>query len=335
MYNQPSTKLPINESIEGVVEWSSPSNIAIIKYWGKHGRQLPRNPSISFTLNKAKTTAKISYKVKSVPSDDIQLSLFFEGKRNEAFEKKMKLFFVSILTEMPFLNQLEFIIDSSNSFPHSAGIASSASAMSAIASCLCDIENRWILKKDKIEDKRVSYIARLGSGSASRSVFPTMAIWGKVNDLSIDTSDQYAVEYDSIEDIFKTYHDDILIVSKKEKLVSSSAGHQLMDRNIYADARYTQARDRMKALLVALKEGNQEKFGKIAEDEALTLHALMMSSDPSYLLIHPNTLNIISKVRSFREQSGLHLYFTLDAGPNVHLLYPDNEKQAIQKFIHT
>lgn len=335
-YSKPSPEIILNNS-SNTVKWSSPSNIAIIKYWGKYGRQLPRNPSISFTLNNAKTTTKISYKLKDNPSESIKLQLWFEGKRNEQFENKMIKFFESITDIMPFLKLLSFEISSSNSFPHSAGIASSASAMSAIACCLCDIEKTLFNTKQDIDYRRVSFIARLGSGSASRSVYSTMALWGDMSasrELKEGFSDLYAVGYEqNVAPIFKTYHDDILIVSKKEKSVSSSAGHQLMESNVYADARYKQAVTRMDDLLIALENGDQETFGKIAEDEALTLHALMMSSDPSYLLIHPNTLHIIEKIRSYRKKTGFQVYFTLDAGPNIHLLYADNIASNIKLFI--
>ncbi len=338
-YAYPSDRIADNNQVKGIVSWSSPSNIALIKYWGKHGRQLPQNASISFTLSNAKTTTKISYKSKTNPSDNIDLTLIFEGERNKKFEEKMISFFESILNEMPFLNQLVFTIESSNSFPHSAGIASSASAMSSIACCLCDIENKLFKNNAPIDRLRASYIARLGSGSASRSVFSTIAVWGITENVYMDgvlfgANDLCALGFDhGIDDVFKTYHDDIMIVSKKEKSVSSTAGHQLMKKNVYAKARYKQAEVRMQDILIALKEGDQAKFGKIVEDEALTLHALMMSSDPSYLLMHPNTLHVIEKVRAYREKSGVHLYFTLDAGPNVHLLYPDSESKQINSFI--
>lgn len=319
--------------VEGTVKWSSPSNIAIIKYWGKHGRQLPQNPSISFTLNNAKTITEVSFKSKEIPSESIHLNFQFEGKKNIAFANKISKFFENILDVLPFLKELEFDIHSENTFPHSAGIASSASAMSAIALCLCDIERSIMNNTQKVLSlDRVSYIARLGSGSASRSVFPYMSMWGK-NELVTNASDLYAISYPEIADVFKTYHDDILIVSKKEKSVSSTAGHALMDNNIYAESRYQQANDRMLLLINALASGDETSFGKIAEDEALTLHALMMCSDPSYLLVHPNTIAIIEKIRAYRIKSGEKLFFTLDAGPNVHLLYPDSATKNIAPFI--
>jgi diphosphomevalonate decarboxylase len=136
-----------------------------------------------------------------------------------------------------------------------------------------------------------------------------------------------------IHETFKDMHDDILIVSREEKSVSSRAGHALMEGNPFAAPRYEQARTRFSTLLDAMRVGDVEVFGKIAEDEALTLHALMMCSNPSYTLLRPASLSIIEKVRQYRADTGNPVYFTLDAGPNVHLLYPGDIVHEVRAFI--
>jgi len=130
--NTPS--LPISS---GSVAWRCPSNIAIVKYWGKHGRQLPRNASLSLTLSNAHTDTYMDYG----PSqrDGLSISFLFEDKPNQAFEDKIKKFLDSVTEYYPVLNMLHLDIKSSNSFPHSSGIASSASAMAAIAMCICEM----------------------------------------------------------------------------------------------------------------------------------------------------------------------------------------------------
>lgn len=334
-YKNPQLLIPTSNLQAGSITWRSPSNIAIIKYWGKHGVQLPRNPSISFTLDSAYTETTLSYQLKKNANPNIALDFTFHDKPNEAFRAKMVKFLSSISDIFPFLKQLELRIASTNSFPHSAGIASSASSMSALALCLCSLEKKLFqtLQNEAAFYKKASFVARLGSGSACRSVYDTLAIWGEVKGLS-QTSDLYAVPYPhKVHEVFKTFHDDILIVSKGEKKVSSRAGHGLMEGNVYATSRYQQARQRFQELLVALEVGNLDSFGQIAEAEALTLHALMMASNPPYLLLHPNTLALIEKVQTFRRSTGLPLYFTLDAGPNLHLLYPHNISSQVQTFI--
>jgi len=97
--------------------------------------------------------------------------------------KKISEFFISITSIFPFLLQLNFKIYSKNTFPHSAGIASSASGMSAIALCLCDIENQYFNSFATKEEfyKKASFVARLGSGSACRSIYGGIVTWGEAD----------------------------------------------------------------------------------------------------------------------------------------------------------
>ena len=325
---------------EQKISWRSPSNIAIIKYWGKYGVQLPRNPNVSFTLDKAFTDTALSFRKKTVRenSSEISLNFLFENQPNEAFRLKQLKFLTSILPIFPFLNQYELDISSSNSFPHSAGIASSASSMSALALCLCEMENTILgLNTEGATSKeflnKASVIARLGSGSACRSVFPTMAAWGVCADIE-GANNEYAVGIEHIiHDDFKTYHDAILIASRDEKSVSSRMGHGLMENNPFAAPRYQQANERMSAVVSALKSGDVWTFGQIAEDEAMTLHALMMTSSPSFTLLKPNTLRMIEILRGWREATKLPAFFSLDAGPNLHLLYPNAIKNEVNQLI--
>lgn len=328
-----SLTLAPSQSAEGSVKWKSPSNIAIVKYWGKHGVQLPKNPSISFTLETAHTKTQVDYNRKE-GDGVVSLDFLFEGKENELFSQKIHRFLTSLLAAKPYLGQLHLSIQSTNSFPHSSGIASSASAMSALALCLCSIEHDLFhnLQTADAYIQEASHIARLGSGSAARSVIPQVGVWGQ-HDSVHGSSDLFAVGVDGIHPDFLTYHDDILIISAGEKPVSSRAGHALMESNPYATARYTQAADRLAQTVDIMQAGDVHAFGKLAEDEAMTLHALMMCSDPSYVLMKPYTLAAIEAIRTYRADTGQPVYFTLDAGPNIHLLYPDDIKEPVSRFV--
>ena len=320
----------------GSITWRSPSNIAIIKYWGKYGIQMPRNPSLSFTLAASCTDMMLEYAYNdNNPDGKIALEFFFHQEENEAFRSKILEYLNSLLPIYPFLKQLKLKIQTGNSFPHSAGIASSASSMSALALCLCSLEDLLFgtLKDAAVFDQKASYLARLGSGSACRSIFPHAAVWGETPQIK-GSSNEFAISVaNQLHDTFTDFHDDILIVSRAEKAVSSRVGHALMDGNPYAEPRYAQAKARLSTLLDAMKAGDLETFGKIAEDEALTLHALMMASNPSYTLLQPDSLAIIEKVRQYRAETNNPVYFTLDAGPNVHLLYPGEIVHEIRGFI--
>jgi len=319
----------------GVIGWQSPSNIALIKYWGKHGNQLPQNPSISFTLSNAFTETIIQYESLEYDQEKSSIDFYFDGKPNEAFKLKIESFIDKNIDSIPFLKKLHLSIESRNSFPHSSGIASSASSMSALALCLTSLE-QIISGSEKDNDflRRASIISRLASGSACRSVFGSCAQWGCTNAIE-GSHDDYAIPLDGLHEVFNNYHDDILIVSEDQKSVSSTAGHKLMESNVYSDARFSQAKARIPILYEALKGGDLVSMINIVESEALTLHALMMCSEPSYTLMMPNTLNIINKLRLYREKTGHPVCFTLDAGPNVHILYPQGISKEVTAFIES
>ena len=325
----------VPSSFQGKVGWASPSNIALVKYWGKRGKQLPQNPSISFTLSECLSETFIEFE----KAEKFGFHFFFEGKENPAFGAKIEKFLLDNQAFFPFINQLNLKVKSRNTFPHSSGIASSASSMSAFVMCLLDIEYQFAGIEHQragnfsIVPQKASYFSRLASGSAARSVFTKMALWGATPYYK-GSSDEYAVSLaDDIHPVFKTYHDSILIVSGESKSVSSRAGHALMEGNPYAPARYAQANENIKNLLLALKSGDLDTFINITESEALQLHALMMCSNPSFILMKPNTLNLINEIREFREETKIPLCFTLDAGPNVHLLYPEQEADKVEYYI--
>jgi diphosphomevalonate decarboxylase len=168
---------PFSSVIEnGSFQWSAPSNIALVKYWGKKDKQIPANPSISFTLNNCKTITKLTF-VKhfdklSVTNGNFSFDLLFEGKPKEDFKPKIQKFFERIEIYCPYLKDYHFTIDTENTFPHSSGIASSASGMAALAMNIMSLEKA--LNPAMTEDffyQKASFLARLGSGSACRSIY--------------------------------------------------------------------------------------------------------------------------------------------------------------------
>ena len=217
--------------------------------------------------------------------------------------------------------------------------------MSALGLCLADFLSRFgsefpLRDSGELPPRfrggflqQASYLSRLASGSACRSVYGGYVIWGRVPELA-GTSDEFAIPIPyEVHPAFKGMKDAILVVNSKEKMISSRAGHSLMDGHPYAEARYRMAMSNLLDLSVALRSGDLAEFARITESEALNLHALMMSSHPSYLLIEPNTLNIVNAVRLFRKETKIPVCFTLDAGPNVHLLYPEENAAIIRTWI--
>jgi len=314
----------------------SASNIALVKYWGKKERQIPMNPSISMTLQESYTATTVNWSLNETDSEN-QIHLLFEGKENILFEKRIKGFIDNITPYIPVLNKLNLNINSSNSFPHSSGIASSASAMSALSLCLIHIEMSITGNIYGFEEElqKASFIARLGSGSAARSVYPGFTLWGKTQSIP-NSSDEFAIPInEQVHEVFHSYKDAILIVSDKIKKISSSVGHALMENHPFAANKFQESIINTERLLKIIKTGEQMDFVTLVESEALLLHAMMLSSNPQFILMEPNTLALIQKIQNFRMGTNIPVCFTLDAGANVHLLYPNNESKRIKDWINT
>ena len=311
--------------------WQTPSNIALVKYWGKSNPQIPKNASISFTLNNCHTITRVDF-IKKEKSDEVVFNLFFEGKQKDEFKPKIAEFFRRVQSYCPYILEYEMTINSENSFPHSSGIASSASGLSALSLCFASMAQSLNIPHDEDFYRFASTLSRLGSGSASRSIFGNLVVWGK--HLLIDgSSDNYATPLSSeVHQVFENFQDTILLVDKGEKQVSSTVGHGLMNDHPYASKRFEQASENLSKMKAILSSGDLDAFGNLVESEALTLHAMMMTSNPYFILMKPNTLRIIEEIWKFRKETKTPVYFTLDAGANVHMLFPEMVKNKVDTF---
>nr|WP_299387399.1 diphosphomevalonate decarboxylase [Allomuricauda sp.] len=325
---------PYNQFPEkGTVEWKAPSNIALVKYWGKKKHQIPANPSISITLDTCATKTSLSYQ-KKTKGNQFAFDLYLDGEPKEDFKPKITTFFERIETYLPFLKEYHFTIHTSNSFPHSSGIASSASGMAALALCLMDLERTMLPQmEDSFFKRKASFLARLGSGSAGRSIDGGLVQWGHHEHIDGST-DLFGIPYPyEVHPHFNNFHDTILLVHKGQKQVSSTVGHDLMHGHPYAENRFAQAHTNLDRLRTVLATGDLEEFIKLVESEALTLHAMMMTSMPYFILMKPDTMEIINKIWTFRKATQTPICFTLDAGANVHVLYPESVKEPAIQFI--
>ena len=271
--------------------------------------------------------------VKKSETQDISFELLFEGKPKEDFKPKIQKFLERIAPYCPYINDYHFKIDTQNTFPHSSGIASSASGMAALAVNIMCLEKAIIPSiSDEYFYSKASFLARLGSGSACRSIKGEVVVWGN-HDAILGSSDLFGVPFSEIHENFKNFQDTILLVDKGEKQVSSTVGHNLMHNHPYAEQRFAQAHENLTALKEVLTTGNIAEFIKIVESEALTLHAMMLTSMPYFILMKPNTLAIINALWNFRNKTQIPVCFTLDAGANVHVLYPAAVKEKVLQFI--
>ena len=268
-----------------------------------------------------------------VADEKFSVQTFLSGNEEKKFAEKIEKYFRNIEEFLPWILKGKYVIKTENTFPHSSGIASSASGFGAIAKCLMELDQQFSgLQDSDFKLRKASFLARLGSGSACRSLYDGLVVWGATKEVE-DSSDLYALQYpnDQIHEIFKHFNDWVLLIHEGEKSVSSTVGHSLMNTNPYAERRFQEAHENFAVLKEILKTGDMQNFIKLVEHEALTLHAMMMMSEPAFILMKTGTLAVINKIWDYRKETGLPLFFTLDAGANVHLLFPANSKEAIIK----
>jgi diphosphomevalonate decarboxylase len=148
------------------------------------------------------------------------------------------------------------------------------------------------------------------------------------------SSDEYAIPVPAPAP-YEGLRDAVLLIDSSQKGVSSSTGHELMNNHPYRHGRISQANANAVELLHLLQTDRYDRFFELVEQEAFSLHALMMSSSPAFLLLKPNSLVVIEKIRMFRKQTGLPVGLTIDAGPNIHLLYFEKNRDEIHRFIRS
>ncbi len=307
--------------------WRAPSNIAIVKYWGKQEVQRPANSNFSFTLKHCQTSTRVRF-TRRIPEQKAS-QVWFHGRPHPRFLPKIELFLKRAERHCPWISQLHLHIETANSFPHGAGLASSASAMAALGLCLSQFQRQFFDPEQTQAEflEWASFLARLGSGSACRSIFAPAATWGV-------EEEHRASPFENLHPTFRHLQDAILIVGESEKPLSSSEGHAQMQGHPFARARYHQAERHWQQLAQVLRSGEFTAFARICEAEAHALHAMISTAPGGAVLWHPQSLAVMNKIAGKR-QEGLPVCYTLDAGPNVHLLFPREYRRPVHAFVES
>lgn len=290
----------------------APANIALIKYWGKKDDQLrlPLNPSVSMNLSACLTTTTVEFAT-GHRHDQVEM-IGEEISEKEIARVKDHLNWIRKLGK----SRLSAKVVTKNSFPKSSGIASSASGFAALTVAATAALGL------RLPERKLSIMARIGSGSACRSIPDGFVEWKEGN--TTGSSFAYSLYPPDWWDIC----DLLLIVSPGGKKVSSTAGMAEAWTSPFFEARLENIKDRIKKVKKALKQKNFILLGETTEEEAVNLHAVMMTQKPPLFYWNEGTMEIILAVCEWRNQ-GLPVYFTIDAGPNVHLITEGkNEKEV-------
>jgi diphosphomevalonate decarboxylase len=290
------------------------SNIAFIKYWGNRddALRLPSNGSISMNLKGIETITTVRFDP-SLSTDRLAL----DGVEQDGVPLERASRHLDVIRSMAG-TALHAAVESRNNFPTGTGIASSASAFSALTIAACAALG---LTPD---ERMLSRLARRGSGSACRSVPGGFVEWhaGRDDETSFAESIAPPEHWDLV--------DLVAIVSSEHKAVGSTGGHALALTSPLQGARVADTPRRLDSCRDAILKRNFARFADVIEHDTLLMHAVMMTSRPTLIYWLPATLRIIESVRQWR-LGGLDAAFTIDAGPNVHVLTTGATRDEVRR----
>ncbi len=296
------------------------ANIALVKYWGKRNKELilPFNSSISMTCDGLHTKTTVEF---DNYSEDTILVNDEEIRKDE----KDVLGHVERIRKIAGIHQKAKIVSESN-FPVAAGLASSASGLAALTLAATKAAGL------NLNERELTMLARMGSGSASRSICEGFAEWHKGH--KDDGSDSYA-ETIAPKSHWPEFRMLACIVSEAKKPVSSRGGMAQTVANCpYYEGWLKSVDNDLDAVRNGIKHRDFTLVGSTAEKNALKMHATMITTTPSIIYWTPATMDVIHSVIGWREE-GLEVYFTMDAGPQVKILCLEKDVHEIQKRLES
>ncbi len=279
------------------------ANIALTKYWGNANDDLriPASDSVSITLDRTRTVTTVAFS-----PDQAEDEIVVDGVRLSGSARERAVRHLDLLRERAGVSWRARVV-SRNNFPAGAGIASSASGFAALTLAAAAALGLDLSPRD------LSRLARRGSGSAARSIFGGFVL------LHTGARDEEAFAEPLYPPDWWELCDLVAIVSRTEKGVSSGEGHRLAPTSALHRARLARVAELNRRVLDALARRDFAALGEAAEEDALLMHAVMMTSRPSLLYWLPETVMLMHRVHAWRRE-GMLAYFTIDAGPNVHIL---------------
>ena len=289
-------------------------NIAFIKYWGNRDNtlRLPVNGSISMNLDGLSTRTTVSFQP-SLPFDE----LIINGHEVIGQGLDRVSYILDIIRGMANIQDHAEVM-TENNFPSGAGIASSASAFAALALAGSKAAGLELSEPD------LSRLARRGSGSASRSIPSGFVEW------QAGTTDEDSFAFSIAEPDHWKLVDCIAIVSASHKKTGSTEGHSLAPTSPLQAARVADAPRRIDLCRAAILNRDFDSFAAIVELDSDIMHSVMMTSTPALYYWKSTSLSVMSSVRQWRE-AGLPACYTVDAGPNVHVICPETETLEVDK----
>ncbi|MDD5041164.1 MAG: diphosphomevalonate decarboxylase [Candidatus Peribacteraceae bacterium] len=308
----------------------STPNIAFIKYWGNRSEELrlPMAPSLSMTLDQPTVEITVeeaeTFAVRSFLTDGSEKAL--KEKDISRFRKvitRMQQYLETIGADCALPASIAITVRSH--IPPAIGLASSA----AVFSCLAKAVSGFVAPTLKLSPKQESILARLGSGSAARSIYGGFSSLEEGSGLELGSawSEQIADERHWL------LYDIVVVPAMEEKKVGSTEGHALASTSPFYKDRIEAIRSRrQKECIDAILSKDFEKLQRVTEEDCLDMHHVMETSTPPLHYLNEETHRIVNAIRALRTKEHIPVLFTMDAGPTVHLVCPEEAKNAVLSF---
>lgn len=294
-----------------------PSNIALIKYMGKKdvANNIPANTSLSWTLDHLKSRVELELCESKDQWQPLTSEFPFEmsQKGKDKFLNHLKR-----IKETYGVNE-NFVVRSCNDFPADCGIASSASSFAALTDAATQACEELSDKKLSVTEKAL--ISAKGSGSSCRSFWSGLVEWSEHGLMPIETN-------------LKNLWHFVVLVGDGPKAVSSSDAHKMVTSSLLFEGRIERTHKRLQECLLAMNSKNWQGLFEVVWQEFYDMHALFETAESPFGYFEPGTIELLKKVRSFWEQESDGPVTTMDAGPNVHLLWREDQKDLALRFFN-
>lgn len=296
----------------------APANIAFIKYWGKvdEAERIPLNDSFSMNLTGAHTLTTVEF-IPELRRDDVTL---LDGSFSEQENERVIRGLDRIRSKIGIQTNAKVV--TKNSFPKGTGSAASASGFAALTVAACAAAGATLTEKE------LTILARQGSGSACRSIPNGFVYWQK----GMDSSTSYA--YSLYPESYWDLRDLLVIVDRNMKKISTSDGMESVQTSPKLASRLKQVPRRIDAMKTAFSSKNFAQFGTILEEECLDMHSVMQSQTPQLQYWNDTTRGLMREIPLWRNE-GIPVYFTIDAGPNVHLICEGRHEETVRERLRT
>jgi len=310
----------------------APANIAFIKYWGKQDERLrlPLNPSISINLSDVHTVTTVEFSP-DYPEDVVEIRMQNTTYKNslqrnvvgeETIRKSEQERVVAHLNRIRKIARMRLSakVVSANNFPSSSGVASSASGFAALTVAAA------AAARLKLSERELTILARMGSGSACRSIPDGFVMW----EAAATSEESYA--YSLFPESYWDIRDIVVIVARHMKEVPSTEGMRKAGSSPLLPGRIRGVTQKIGLLKRALEKRDFPTLGRIIEEDSVSMHAVMVTQDPPVFYWNDATITVIRAVSAWRD-NGLPVYATLDAGPNVHVMCEGKDEEKVTQKI--